>query len=102
MKSVNICHVFAETFFIDGVEWKYKSSYNSRVVCTRVDDPSVEVQFSAYETVQVSDEQAEKSKFVLLDSYRSTRCRLREMKDEIKSLTKQGVKSPLDHYMEGI
>lgn len=79
------------TFFKDGVEYKYASSYNSRYVCRVVDDPTVEVQFSAYTTVQVTEEQAQRMKFVIKDMIPRMQNDLRELEETLKILEDQKV-----------
>lgn len=78
-------------FFCDGVEYKFASSYNSRYVCRRVDDPTVEVQFSAYTTVQVTEEQAQRMKFIIKDCIPRMQSNLREMEETLKILEDQKV-----------
>jgi len=97
MKNISIMSVF-ETFFSDGVEYKYEGYANTRLVCHRVDDPTKKIQFSAYTTVQITDEQANKVRWILNDVKQRTECRLREIEKDLELLKEQGV---LDEYPQG-
>ena len=65
MINVPIIYIQDTFFDEDGVEYKYESSYNSRFVCRKVSDPTAEILFSAYDTVQVTEEHAKKIKFLV-------------------------------------
>ena len=80
-----------DSFFSEGVEYRYESSYNSRIVCRRADDPTIDIQFSAYDTVQVTEEHAMKIKFVLKEALPNSRRSVREMEETLKSLEDQKV-----------
>ena len=100
MKDVDIIHVFKGVFFSEGVQYKYESSYNSRIVCHQVDDPTQVVQFSAYDTVQVTDEEAKEIKAFLIDVFMMERSSLASRKKDIKRLQEQGVESRMDHFLD--
>jgi hypothetical protein len=57
MKSIPITLIMGN-FFKDGVEYKYKGAANTRFICENV-ATGAEVQISAYDTVQIKDEDAE-------------------------------------------
>lgn len=84
-------HVYNGTFFKDGVQYKYDSSYNTRIVCKQVSDPTKTIQFSCYETVQVSDEEAIKIKKFLKMVINDTKRTLKEYEEGIELLDKQNV-----------
>lgn len=90
MINVPIIYI-QDSFFSEGVEYKYVSSYNTRIVCCKVDNPVEEIQFSAYDTVQVTEDQAKKIKFIIKDCLPRRRSDLREMEEALKSLEDQKV-----------
>jgi len=92
--------VFKGIFFSEGVQYKYVSSYNTRLICQRMDDPLKEIQFSCYDTVQVPDEEASEIKAFLIDVLRMERNSVFEKERDIKRLGEQGVTSYLDHLLE--
>jgi hypothetical protein len=102
VKNVQIIHVFNGIFFKDGIQYKYKSSYNTRIVCEQVDDPSKEIQFSSYDTVEVTDEEAAKIKAFLIDVYIMERSSLAAKKKDIIQLEQNGIKCYLDHFLPAI
>jgi hypothetical protein len=102
MKDVNIIHVFNGIFFSDGIQYKYQSSYNSRIICHKLDDPSQEIQFSSYDTVQVTDEEAKKIKAFLIDVSLMEKISLATRINDIKRLHQQNVESYLDHHLNAL
>jgi len=91
MKNVSIAHVYDGLFFKDGVQYKYKGFANTRFICCQVDDESKVIQFSCYDTVQVTDEQAVKIKNFLADVIQRTKTSLHEYEESIKLLNEQNV-----------
>lgn len=102
MKNVQIMHILDKPFFKDNIQYKYESSYNSRIVCHKVDDPEQKIQFSCYDTVQVTDDDAIAIKAFLIDVYRSKRSNLAEIKRDIIQLEENNVKCYLDHFLPSI
>lgn len=99
MKNVQIIHVINGVFFKDGIKYQYESSYNTRIVCHEVDNPSKQIQFSSYETVEVTDDEAIEIKAFLIDVYMMERSSLAARKKDILQLQENGVKCRLDHFL---
>lgn len=91
MKDINITHVYNGIFFKDGIHYEYDHAYNTRIVCKQVDHPTKTIQFSCYETVQVSDDEAIKIKCFLKRVINDTKVSLREYEKSIELLNEQNV-----------
>ncbi len=93
MKTVPITFLVTGTFYSKGKKYKTGGCIGTRILCSEVDNPKNEMQFSSYGYVEVDDEDAEKVMTFMQDILRSTECRLSEIKDGIKLLESQGVAS---------
>lgn len=91
MKKVPITFLVTGTFYRNGKKYKTGSCIGTRILCSEVDNPKNEMQFSSYSDVEVDDGDAEKIMTFMQDILRSTECRLQEIKDRIKLLESQGV-----------
>jgi len=92
MIKVPIAYTFDGVFYSDGKKYKYESSANTRFICHEIDCPENKVQFSAYSTVEVDDEEGPRILFFLEDVLRRQRCELKDLEKGILLLQSQGVK----------
>lgn len=93
MKKVPITFLVTGQFYSNSKKYKTEGCCNTRIFCREVDNPSNEMQFSSYSTVEVDDEDAVQILNFLEDIKIRTEGRLQEIKDGIKLLEDQGVKS---------
>lgn len=94
MKKVPIRFVYNGIFLDEGKKWKIKGCANSRILCHEVDNPTKEMQFSSYTTVEVEDDEASSILFIVEEALRNTRSTIVDMEECIRSLKGQGVKEP--------
>lgn len=92
MKKVPITFLVTGYFYHEGKKYKTGGCIGTRILCTEV-DTSKEMQFSSYSTVDVDDEDAVQILDFLEDIKMRTECRLQEIKNGIKLLGDQGIKS---------
>jgi hypothetical protein len=92
MKKVPIEFLFNGEFYSDGKKYKYESSANTRFVCHEVDFPENKMQFSAYSTVEVDDEEASRVLTLMEDTLRRTKCCIVDLEKGIELLKSQDVK----------
>lgn len=93
MKKVPITFLVTGFFYDKGIKYKIGSCSGTRLLCKEVENPSNEIQFSSYSTVEVDDEDAVQILSFLKDIKIRTEGRLQEIKDGIKLLGDQGIKS---------
>ena len=94
-------------FFKDGVEYKYKGFANTRFICEDV-KTGIEVQISAYDTVQIKDEEAEPYIRAIKDNLGRTWSNIRETGEALAMLGEKRVKIDdaairvIESYVAGI
>jgi len=91
MKNISIAHVYDGIFFKNDVQYKYEGFANTRLICHEVNDESKKIQFSCYDTIQVTDEQAVRIKNFLKDVIQRTKTSLYEYEESLKLLNEQNV-----------
>lgn len=92
MKKVPIAYLYNGEFYSDGKKYKYEGSANTRFICHEIACPDNKIQFSAYSTVEVDDEEASKMLFFMEDVLRSRRCEINDLEKGIELLKSQDVK----------
>jgi len=95
MKKVSISHVYNGEFYDNGKKYKYEGFANTRFICHEIAFPENKMQFSAYSTVEVDDEEAPKILFFLEDVLRRQRCEIVDIEQGIRMLKDQGVTEKL-------
>jgi hypothetical protein len=95
MKKVSISHVYNGIFYDSDKKYEYVGFANTRFICREIDHPENEMQFSAYSTVEIDDEEAPKVLFYLEDVLRRKRCEIVDIEEGIRMLKNQGVTEKL-------
>lgn len=92
MKKVPIAYLYNGEFYSDGKKYKCESSANTRFICHEIVCPDNKMQFSAYSTVEVDDEEASKMLFFMEDVLRRHKCEINDLEKGIELLKSQDVK----------